>query len=763
MKVSFQTTAMEEEKQLWQYEVGENESSLNASSVIPTTAFSIFTTELSLTIYGVLMIICVVFVLARSVLFFLFCMRSSIQLHNTMFENILRSKMRFFDTNPSGRILNRFSKDMGSVDELLPRALIDTIQILLVMIGILVMILIVNYIMIVPMVIVGIVFFAMRVVYISSARSVKRLEGITRSPVFSHLSASMNGLPTIRSSHAQQMVRKEFDHHQSKLLHTPCNNMDDKKKDCHTSAWYLFICSSTAFGLWLDAFSNLFVAVVTFTFLLIPEGTDTGGLERCCCLPTDLDTVNSTPSSSEILEAASTRSISTWSATMWGVVNSFFFQELVYRCCNRSGVESRNLHKTHKLLSTFQFLFVEEVQADEQSFPDISAVSSPRMLKFYQLRIREELNKGTLEHLVPVLVWLSSWLGCNKNIDGPSGTFGAGVGLALSQALILTGMVQYGVRQSTEVVSQVTSVERVLEYTNIEKEPALESESSKKPPSNWPNQGCVKFDDLSLRYDESEAPVLTNLNFTIESMHKVWYLNSNALVLLVMVGIVGRTGAGKSSLISALFRLARLDGTIVIDSVDIQTLGLHDLRQRISIIPQEPVLFSATLRHNLDPFQEFNDDLLWNVLEEVELKESVESLDFQVNEGGSNFSVGQRQLICLARAILRNNKILVLDEATANVDPQTDALIQGTIRRKFADCTVLTIAHRLNTIMDSDKVLVMDAGTMMEFDHPHLLLQDPDGHFYKMVRETGSPTAEQLHQVARLAFLSGNHEEATHL
>nr|CAD7423122.1 unnamed protein product [Timema monikensis] len=357
------------------------------------------------------------------------------------------------------------------------------------------------------------------------------------------------------------------------------------------------------------------------------------------------------------------------------------------------------LHKTHKLFPTLHFLVVKEVQADGQSLPYISAVSSPR-------------------------------------------TFGAGVGLALSQALILTGMVQYGVRQSTEVVSQVTSVERVLEYTNIEKEPALESESSKKPPSNWPNRGCVKFDDLSLRYDESEAPVLTNLNFTIESMHKV--------------GIVGRTGAGKSSLISALFRLARLDGTIVIDSVDIQTLGLHDLRQRISIIPQEPVLFSATLRHNLDPFQEFNDDLLWNVLEEVELKESVESLDFQVNEGGSNFSVGQRQLICLARAILRNNKILVLDEATANVDPQTDALIQGTIRRKFADCTVLTIAHRLNTIMDSDKVLVMDAGTMVEFGHPHLLLQNPDGHFYKMVKETGSPTAEQLHQVARLVSFKAN-------
>nr|CAD7267161.1 unnamed protein product [Timema shepardi] len=733
------TTAMEEEKQLWQYEVGENGSSLNASSIIPTSAFSIFTTELSLTIYGVLMIICVIFVLARSALFFLFCMKSSIQLHNTMFENILRSKMRFFDTNPSGRILNRFSKDMGSVDELLPRALIDTIQILLVMLGILAMILVVNYIMIVPMIIVGIVFFAMRVVYISSARSVKRLEGITRSPVFSHLSASMNGLPTIRSSHAQQMVRKEFDHHQ----------------DCHTSAWYLFICSSRAFGLWLDAFSNLFVAVVTFTFLLIPEETHRNLLREIGetgCFEEDPMTVS----------ALFYGQCVEWRLVDLNMRCAFEGRELVYRCCKRSGDESMELHKTHKLFPTLHFLVIKEVQADGQSFPDISAVSSPS--EYVQI------------YLYPR-------------------TFGAGVGLALSQALILTGMVQYGVRQSTEVVSQVTSVERVLEYTNIEKEPALESESSKKPPSNWPNRGCVKFDDLSLRYDEFEAPVLTNLNFTIESMHKVWYLNSNALVLLAMVGlynplscsqvgIVGRTGAGKSSLISALFRLARLDGTIVIDSVDIQTLGLHDLRQCISIIPQEPVLFSATLRHNLDPFQEFNDDLLWNVLEEVELKESVGSLDFQVNEGGSNFSVGQRQLICLARAILRNNKILVLDEATANVDPQTDALIQGTIRRKFADCTVLTIAHRLNTIMDSDKVLVMDAGTMVippdvspssrhtqspplipsqEYGHPHLLLQNPDGHFYKMVRETGSPTAEQLHQVARLAFLSGNHEEATHL
>nr|CAD7572168.1 unnamed protein product [Timema californicum] len=215
------------------------------------------------------------------------------------------------------------------------------------------------------------------------------------------------------------------------------------------------------------------------------------------------------------------------------------------------------------------------------------------------------------------------------------------------------------------------------------------------------------------------------------------------------VGIVGRTGAGKSSLISALFRLANLEGSIVIDQVDTQTVGLNDLRSRISIIPQEPVLFSASLRDNLDPFNSYKDDSLWNALEEVELKEAVNTLGMPVNVGGSNFSSGQRQLVCLARAILRNNKILVLDEATANVDPQTDALIQSTIRRKFADCTVLTIAHRLNTIMDSDRVLVMDAGTMVEFGHPYLLLQNSEGYFYKMVEETGNLMAEQLHQIAK--------------
>lgn len=297
-------------------------------------------------------------------------------------------------------------------------------------------------------------------------------------------------------------------------------------------------------------------------------------------------------------------------------------------------------------------------------------------------------------------------------------------------------------RQSTELENQMTSVERVVEYSDIEHEGALETPKDDKPPETWPDQGKIEFKNVFLRYFPNDPPVLRNLSYTILPKEKV--------------GIVGRTGAGKSSLINALFQLSDTDGQIIIDGYDITKLGLHDLRSKISIIPQEPVLFSGTMRKNLDPFDDYTDADLWRALEDVELKEAVSDLTSGLNskmsEGGSNFSVGQRQLVCLARAILRNNKILVLDEATANVDPQTDALIQTTIRQKFKDCTVLTIAHRLNTVMDSDKVLVMDAGTLKEFDHPHVLLQNTNGILYGMVQQTGKGMTETLTKIAEESY-----------
>lgn len=208
------------------------------------------------------------------------------------------------------------------------------------------------------------------------------------------------------------------------------------------------------------------------------------------------------------------------------------------------------------------------------------------------------------------------------------------------------------------------------------------------------------------------------------------------------IGIVGRTGAGKSSLALGLFRILEAsDGRILIDDVDISKLNLHYLRARLTIIPQDPVMFSGTVRLNVDPLKGKTDDVLWTALEQSSLKKFVQSLpdglDTIISEGGANLSVGQRQLICLARALLRKTKILVLDEATASIDIETNDLVQRTIRFQFRDCTVLTIAHRLATVMDSDRVLVLDKGTVVEFDEPAILLRKETGIFYSMVQNEG--------------------------
>ncbi|XP_031366804.1 multidrug resistance-associated protein 4-like isoform X3 [Apis dorsata] len=530
--------------------------------------------DTALWIYGSFIITSIVLTSIRNIVFYKICMNASKNLHNLMFSCLLKAPMVFFDTHPSGRILNRFSKDVGSVDEILPRTMIESIQIFAVMVGILGQVLIINWWTIFPMFIMGFLYWKIRNIYLNTAQNMKRFEGITKSPVFSHVSSSLLGLTTIRSACAQNMVRKEFDVHQ----------------DLHTSAYYLTITTSTAFGFALDIVSICFIAFITYSFIVLDDGN----------------------------------------------------------------------------------------------------------------------------------------------------TFAGNVGLAISQVLILCGMLQHGMRQTAETIAQMTSVERILQFTQLDKEGPFESEPNKKPPAQWPFKGEINFDHLYLRYEDSAPPVLKDLCFTIKPGEKI--------------GIVGRTGAGKTSLISALFRLAKLEGSIYIDKLDTKQIGLHELRKKISIIPQEPVLFSATLRDNLDPFHNFDDTILWSALEDVELKTSISSLDYNVEQGGANFSVGQRQLLCLARAILRNNKILLLDEATANVDPTTDALIQKTIRQKFKDCTVLTIAHRLNTIMDNNKILVMDHGMAIEFDHPYILLKNEENHFTRMVKETGKVMFEQLKKIAKEAY-----------
>ncbi|XP_020713183.1 multidrug resistance-associated protein 1 isoform X11 [Ceratitis capitata] len=299
------------------------------------------------------------------------------------------------------------------------------------------------------------------------------------------------------------------------------------------------------------------------------------------------------------------------------------------------------------------------------------------------------------------------------------------VGLSVSYALQVTQTLNWLVRMSSDIETNIVAVERIKEYGETKQEAPWELENSKVP-RDWPMQGQVVFENFKVRYREGLDLVLRGISFSIAGGEKV--------------GIVGRTGAGKSSLTLSLFRIIEAaGGRILIDGVDIATLGLHMLRSRLTIIPQDPVLFSGTLRINLDPFEVKSDDELWKALELSHLKSFVKTLpaglNHEINEGGENLSVGQRQLVCLARALLRKTKVLVLDEATAAVDLETDDLIQKTIRSEFTECTVLTIAHRLNTIMDSDKVVVLDKGEITEFASPTELLDNPKSAFYSMAKD----------------------------
>lgn len=317
------------------------------------------------------------------------------------------------------------------------------------------------------------------------------------------------------------------------------------------------------------------------------------------------------------------------------------------------------------------------------------------------------------------------------------------VGLSVSYSLQISQTLSFLVSMTAEVETNIVAIERVNEYSNRPQEAAWKTVEMNPA---WPQKGIVTFENFQLRYREGLDLVLKGLNFSVNSQEKV--------------GIVGRTGAGKSSLTLALFRIIEAaDGKIVIDDIDVAEIGLHSLRSRLTIIPQDPVLFSGSLRMNIDPFNTFGDDEVWMSLEHAHLKAFVkgltEGLEYKIAEGGENLSVGQRQLICLARALLRKTKVLILDEATAAIDIETDELIQKTIRSQFNDCTILTIAHRLNTIMDSDRVIVMDQGKIAEFDSPQNLLADKNSIFYSMAKNAGlvSNTAEMtIEEVIDEAF-----------
>uniref|UniRef100_A0A8C8HBE8 Multidrug resistance-associated protein 4 n=1 Tax=Oncorhynchus tshawytscha TaxID=74940 RepID=A0A8C8HBE8_ONCTS len=523
-------------------------------------------------IYAGLTLASVIFGFAKSLVMFNVLVKAAQSLHNRMFNSILRTPVRFFDINPIGRILNRFSKDISQLDFMLPNTFVDFSQSILQNIGVVVVAASVMPWILIPVVPLLIIFLFLRRYFLQTSRDVKRLESTTRSPVFSHLSSSLQGLWTIRAFGAEERFQNTFDAHQ----------------DLHSESWFLFLVTSRWFALRLDGICAAFVTVTAFGCLFLRDGLEAGA-----------------------------------------------------------------------------------------------------------------------------------------------------VGLVLSYAVTLLGNFQWTIRQSAEMENMMTSVERVVEYTELESEAPWETQ--KRPPPEWPSKGLITFDRVSFSYSSDGPVVLKDMKAMLRPKEKV--------------GIVGRTGAGKSSLVSALFRLAEPEGRIYIDGVLTSEIGLHDLRQKMSIIPQDPVLFTGTMRKNLDPFSQHTDEDLWNALQEVQLKSVVEELPNKMEtvlaESGSNFSVGQRQLVCLARAVLRKNRILIIDEATANVDPRTDELIQKTIRDKFRECTVLTIAHRLNTIIDSDRILVLGAGMIQEFDKPYVLLQNQESALYRIVQQTGKAEAASLLESAK--------------
>ncbi|KAA8519399.1 hypothetical protein F0562_013655 [Nyssa sinensis] len=495
------------------------------------------------------------------------------RLHDAMLNSILRAPMVFFHTNPLGRIINRFAKDLGDIDRnvaIIVNMFLGQVSQLLstfVLIGI---VSTMSLWAIMPLLV---LFYAAYLYYQSTAREVKRLDSISRSPVYAQFGEALNGLSTIRAY-------KAYD----RMTYINGKSMDNN---------------------------------IRFTLVNM-------------------------------------------SSNRW-------------------------------------------------------------------LAIRLETVGG-------LMIWLTATFAVMQNGRAENQeAFASTMGLLLSYTLNITSLLTGVLRLASMAENSLNAVERVGSYMDLPSEGPSIIESN-RPPPGWPSFGSIKFEDVVLRYRPELPPVLHGLSFTIRPSDKV--------------GIVGRTGAGKSSMLNALFRIVELErGRILIDDCDVAKFGLIDLRKVLGIIPQAPVLFSGTVRFNLDPFNEHNDADLWEALERAHLKDVIRNslgLDAEVSEAGENFSVGQRQLLSLARALLRRSKILVLDEATAAVDVRTDALIQKTIREEFKSCTMLIIAHRLNTIIDSDRILLLDSGRVLEYDTPEELLQNEGSAFSKMVQSTGVANAQYL-------------------
>ena len=288
-------------------------------------------------------------------------------------------------------------------------------------------------------------------------------------------------------------------------------------------------------------------------------------------------------------------------------------------------------------------------------------------------------------------------------------------------------LTQFAVRQLTEVENLMTAVERVITYTELDPEPGYKVKQLS--PENWPDKGSVTFQDVSMTYHPGGPQVLRNISLSIKAGAKI--------------GVVGRTGSGKSSFAAALMRMPEAEGDILIDDVLLRNINLKESRRAITVLGQNPALFSGSLRKNLDVIEQFQDAELWQALEQVQVKHLVENLegqlDYELLENGANLSIGERQLICLARVLLHQKKIVILDEPTAHVDPDTERTIWNVVHEKLSDSTVITVAHRLNTITNCDKILVLDNGEVNGFDSFQVLCNRPGNKLHEMAQKTEAP------------------------
>ncbi|EPS64314.1 hypothetical protein M569_10464 [Genlisea aurea] len=496
------------------------------------------------------------------------------RLHDALLNSILRAPMVFFHTNPLGRVINRFAKDLGDIDRTVATVgnmFLNQIFQLLSTFALIGIVSTTSLWVIMPLLV---VFYEAYLYYQSTAREVKRLDSITRSPIYAQFGEALNGLSTIRAYKAYDRMA----------------NVNGQSMDNNIRFTLVNMSGNRWLGIRLETLGGLMIWL-TATFAVVQNG-------------------------------------------------------------------------------------------------------------------RAENQKA----------------------------FASTMGLLLSYALNITSLLTAVLRLASMAENSFNAVERVGTYIELPSE-GPEIIEGHRPPPGWPSAGSIEFKDVVLRYRPELPPVLHGISYAISPSDKV--------------GIVGRTGAGKSSMLNALFRIVEVEsGRVLIDDCDISKFGLFDLRKVLGIIPQSPVLFSGTVRFNLDPFNEHNDADLWESLERAHLKDAIRrnplGLEAEVCESGENFSVGQRQLLSLSRALLRRSKILVLDEATAAVDVRTDALIQKTIREEFRSCTMLIIAHRLNTIIDCDRILLLDSGQVVEYDTPRALLQREDSAFSKMVQSTGAANAEYL-------------------